>query len=108
MNKNQIRIIKSMYGCFDDNTTPVEVKSLAMITDEHAIEVARLFNECDKAISESNLANAHAEMVKEQINDMWMITPIADFLRPNGYATPCFGHSVEELITMGVFKLREA
>lgn len=32
---------------------------------------------------------------------------VIDFLRSRGYALPAYGHSVDELINEGIFKLKE-
>lgn len=68
---------------------------LSAITDEHAIEVGKIrYNDmCSVPIYEL------AELARH--------TEVSDFLRSKGYALPFGGKSVEQLIEMGILKLRE-
>lgn len=76
----------------------LEVTPLHLITDEHAIEV--------DFPSASSLIRC-LDSYGDEFNDIILKHSHIDFLRSNGYALPAFGHLVEELVTMGIFKLRE-
>lgn len=99
----------------------LELTPLSKITDEEAIEVARI---CSKYLPTGNLGGFRIEVYKSIHNrtvvswgsshkDKFLvesavnITSGADFLRSRGYAIPFEGKSVDELIEMGVLKLRE-
>lgn len=89
----------------DDGQLHLELKPLSSITDEDAIEALRIFKEVDASISPENVANPTLEEFKAQIEGMIVIAQITDYLRSRGYALPAFGHSVDELVKEGVFKL---
>lgn len=90
----------------------VLVTPLHAITDEHAIEVAKMIY--------SNPAFHTAEYGSKWIRNKISsedeyncnhyhfnrMADIIDFLRCHGYATPCAGYSVEQLVEAGIFKIK--
>lgn len=85
----------------------LELKSLSSITDEDAQTVAELFHQADMQLSPHDLAQCDIETVKDTIEDLTLITPIADFLRSRGYALSWMGVSVETLVEWNWTKLKE-
>lgn len=90
----------------------IELTSLSDITDEHAIEVAKLIF--------SNPAFHTSEHGKRYIRQMitseleyhgqyWSfskVTSILDYLRSQGYLLPFRGYTTQQLIDLGWVKLR--
>lgn len=90
----------------------LELTSLSDITDEHAIEVAKLIF--------SNTAFHTSEHGKRYIRQMitseleyhgqyWSFSKVAstlDYLRSQGYLLPFRGYTTDQLIDMGWVKLR--
>lgn len=90
----------------------IELKPLSQISDEDAIEVAKICliqaGEYDNTVSDYELLNyCHTEYI--QPNEYLRFTPqyILDFLRSRGYALPWMGLSVDKLIEYGWIKLKE-
>lgn len=110
---------------------------LSSITDEDAIEVAKIMTFHDgKGIIIERKKNGDIEMYDRYndephfVNTLFFVPypfeifsrndngnwfqydaerfiEITDFLRSRGYALPAFGHSVDELVQEGIFKLIE-
>ncbi len=77
---------------------------LSKITDEDAIEVGRL-----NGIKTDNpllVGKSLAYWLGKDKGRRDVIFEVADFLRSRGYALPAFGHSVDDLVKAGVFKLK--
>ena len=83
---------------------------LSAITDEHAIEVAKILNWTHLS-PESQIHSVKVVLLEKlyrQTNisgSQW--ERVITFLRSKGYALPFGGKSVEQLIEMGILKLRE-
>lgn len=110
----------------------IELTPLSAITDEHAIEVARIGGYPKQT---PKIYDRDFEPPKDLMNDTTLLrgkkyvsgimgvmmfglsersqpdptraSVIIDFLRSKGYALPFGGKSVEQLIEMGILKLRE-
>ena len=144
---------KMTSGTIADNVSHIALTPLSKITDEHAIEVAKLAHQSqsdnwkvvrrDKDIlhvewrnekygetrhisimpqyatvnanhSFDKSVNDKYESFKVNIGEIHLSSKypipyiaIVDYLRSKGYALPFLGKSVEELIEMGVLKLKE-
>lgn len=88
--------------------TNLELSPLSSITDEDAIEV--MLN------GGRNTYKTNLETIIGRLKtigyidvDKWDYFPISvwDYLRSKGYALPAFGYSVDELVEVGVFKIKE-
>lgn len=90
----------------------LEVTPLSAITDEDAIEVAKILkwrpndsaerHELDNCVSKFDvtwLKNKHCDKCQ-------MPLEVTDFLRSRGYALPAYGYSVDELVSAGIFKIK--
>lgn len=81
----------------------LDVIPLDKITDGDAIDVAKLFGgslaSTGRGICESIISNGVAG--QRSVEFIYAI----DYLRDKGYATPCKGYTVDELVTAGIFKL---
>lgn len=84
------------------------VTPLHLITDEHAVEVAKIMN--------CKICGENVNEIKDHLSGSFNMPArwngynyleIFDFLRSKGYALPCFGLQVDSLVEQGVFKLRE-
>ena len=81
----------------------LEVKPFYQITDEYAIELAKLSGLSDDEMQE--LMDDKTDWITSiNLNELPLIS--ADFLRSKGYALPAYGYSVEQLVEEGVFKLK--
>ena len=125
------RIFYAMYGEFDDLNNPLELKSLQAITDEDAIEIAKI-TRCVKPSFDRYLnyllirddddqpyplgrsgftykilfSDQSIELViNGRIGQITNQLAVFDYLRSNCYALPFMGISVEELETAGWIKL---
>lgn len=100
-------------------TSHLLLTSLTDITDEHAIEVARICNPyfpINEDLEIEVFTNGFGRKVvswgdspksKFLIEDAVNITNGADFLRKNSYALPFDGSSVDELKEYGWLKIKE-
>jgi len=95
------------YACYEGNCQYLLLKPLSQISDEDAVEALRIFKIEDARLFPDNCADPSLDEFKEQIEDMPVITSIADYLRSHGYALPYMNWSVSELVEAGVFKLVE-
>lgn len=92
----------------------LEVKPLSSITDEDAIEVAKLmgWNRVLPPNTEGHPLDFSVSVydfnwIKNKANDLSKYPiQVTDYLRSKGYALPAFGYSVDELVEAGVFKLK--
>jgi len=84
----------------------LELTPLSAITDEDAIEVAKLNPWAD--YRDGMDKEPYIEHVKGFIfNDNHLLSSYADYLRSRGYALPYLDASVEDLVKMGWVKLKE-
>lgn len=118
VNANSMAILNGIYT--EIQQPYILLKSLSLITDEDAIEIAMLGY--GKEVPYYTLAG-HAEQGKEILNiysnkstkkryshwsNLYMALPeITDYLRSKGYALPYMGLSVENQIEYGWVKLIE-
>lgn len=88
----------------------VEATPLSAITDEHAIEVGKMSfadTEGGRKLWTAKIGKEEALRLSKYYNTHFHASlMICDFLREKGYAVPFGGKSVEELIEMGILKLR--
>lgn len=96
-------------GYINDTGVYLELTAPSQITDEHAIEVAKIIW----------LTREHIGHLKEEITDLFsedvltLKTPVVylnrayDYLRSKGYALPFMGLSVEKQIEYGWVELKE-
>ncbi len=95
---------------------PLWLTSLESITDEHAIEVAKMCYK-DTTQTKKEVLIRWGKEVSEEIGkyqnlswdfmNYYTIIPCVDFLRKNSYAVPFDGKPVEELISRGWVKIKE-
>lgn len=78
---------------------------LSAITDEDAIEIAKICGIEEGVISSGLKKDFRKNLSNDLFDDMTI--DIADFLRSRGYALPAFGFTVDELVEVGVFKLKQ-
>jgi len=82
----------------------LELTPLSSITDEHAIEVAKMIEKIE------SLSFDKEKRIRYVKNNILFIvlrnTRVADYMRKNGYALPYDGISVEEQIELGWVKLK--
>lgn len=90
----------------------VLVTPICNITDEHAIDVAKMiysnpaFHTSEygsKWIRNKITSEGEYNCNHYHFNRM---ADIIDYLRCHGYATPCGGYSVNELVEAGIFKIK--
>lgn len=82
----------------------VQVKSLSSITDEDAIEVAKIEDNFEDPLRRGKA------LIRDFNHILWhqeRWSEITDYLRSKGYALPAYGFNVDELVEAGVFKLKE-
>lgn len=87
----------------------IEVTTLSQISDEDAIEVAKINGELKFPTYNINITiQAIKEALIEaiQVGSLHMPIEMIDYLRSKGYALPAFGYSVEQLIEKLIFKLK--
>lgn len=82
------------------------LKPLSSITDEDAIEVARIAGYTN-VVYDMRKKKSLIRMVKDAISNHILTYKIVDYLRSKGYALPWMGLSVEEMIDAGWIKLIE-
>lgn len=105
------RILYAIYGKFENLNAPLQLKSLASITDEDAIEVYKIVG--DTMFIEHNnpegLKRGIIRMLTE-FTGSWLhvgnCIQAIDYLRSKGYALPYMGLSVEQLVEYGWIKLK--
>lgn len=86
----------------------LELTPLSLITDEDINEVIRIFDAVDKSISENGCREATYEEVKRDIEALTILDYISGYLRSKGYAVPWMGMSVDDLVSYGWVKIKEA
>jgi len=97
-----------------DNVSALELTSLEQISDNDAIEVAKMFGyketetlplfvlkQKGRSISERFIDKQYAS-----INGFTYIIKIYQYLQSKGYALPYGDYSVEDLVELGVIKLK--
>jgi hypothetical protein len=99
------------------NNFYLELTPLSQISDEDAIEVAKILFGDDISESElkvwlpkisANLRNQFGSNIFPIMQPYFSISwQVADYLRSKGYALPYLGISVEEQIELGWIKLKE-
>lgn len=90
------------------------VTPISDISDEHAIEVAKLLDYLpyvdDKQSVDTDIAELKQHLINQALDwDYYginVVMPVIDFLRAHGYATDCDGYSVNDLVAAGIFKLK--
>lgn len=104
-----IEQVDSGWQCFYPSAW-LEVTPLSLITDEDAIEVQKMIG---WEFKEGDNITIKIKAVKEALTEASIFQSefsppisIIDFLRSKGYALPCMGYTVEELVEAGVFKLK--
>lgn len=85
------------------------VTPLSDITDEDALEVANMlrwnrYSEESKIHQAKELFSSH--MFRQTNISAWEWLGIFDFLRSRGYATPCAGFTIDQLVEAGIFNLK--
>lgn len=87
------------------------VTPLSLISDEDAREAYNMLRmsadfDCITAhdLKESIVAGGFMEILMR--DDYGNIIEIIDFLRSKGYALPCMGYTVEQLVEAGIFTLK--
>lgn len=98
------------------NENYLEVKPLSSITDEDAIEVAKLvssWEDDDRLLDPidvpewiSEVLGGNCATYADYVSG-YDASSLVDLLRSKGYALPAFGYSVDELVGAGVFKIKE-
>jgi len=86
--------------------------SLSLITDEDAIQVAKMAGMNRGDVGDDEYAKFGKEVIKGWLNhkigilgEEWL--EIIDFLRLKGYALPYLSWSVDELVSFGVYRLKQ-
>jgi len=86
----------------------LELTPLSAITDEDAIEVAKILNETVRNDRYKEVIidyfDGHFETTNS--NRKWQIMHVTDYLRSKSYALPWMGLSVEDLVNYGWVKLK--
>lgn len=107
------RIAEQKYDVF--NQTSIAVRGLSSITDEDAIEVAKLassWEDDDRLLDPidvpewiSEVLGGNCATYADYVSG-YDASSLVDLLRSKGYALPAFGYSVDELVEAGVFRLQ--
>ena len=87
--------------------------SLPMITDEHSIEIAKIWycqtkrhTVYDGEALVMNINNNLLGLRNMSANDPFKYLKVIDYLRSKGYTLPWNGHTVEEMVEQGIIKLK--
>lgn len=84
---------------------PLYLRSLADITDNEAVEVAK-YMDWEEPKERDDFRYIRDELnVKFKYN--WVTWVCVDYLRSIGIALPAFGFSIENLISAGVYRIKE-
>ena len=108
MSKNSVLTFSSFSGVIRITDMPLHLAPLSLITDEDALNICRLVN---SHFSDDSIAIVMGRRVVQ--NDSVALTPnewlrVHDYLRSKGYALPFMGLSVDDLVSYGWVKLKEA
>jgi hypothetical protein len=90
-----------------DNEFPLMLRAIEDITDEEAIEVAKMYRPESHWLHEAKYAKSFMVDFGASKNYFDAASRAADYLRSIGVALPFMGHTVEELIEAGWIKLLE-
>lgn len=90
----------------------LELKPLSSISDEDAIEVAKIYFSRDNDESYHTISNGKAlvnrlisDWLQTSSNGFLVVIQVADYLRSRSYAIPFMGLSVETMVQYGWVKL---
>lgn len=89
----------------ESDRTCLMIRTLDQITDEEAIEVAKIIWEKESEKDMHTAEEGRWYLIYRCKLDRKEHPALIDFLRSKGFAVPYMGHSVEELVDAGWIKL---